>query len=158
MYLPWKIVQSERREGKRMNHDPYFVRLENPLIDAFLQLGHCLFGVYYWADFWFKGVKTLGTKFLMFKNYQSLENAKKYPSQRVTETELTVLVFTGKKKLWMKIDLRPCALAKSQFWRLVFNGAGTLSTKWYRVSIQTSISSDRYHFVWQPQAYITFKK
>jgi len=32
-------------------NDPYFVRLEKPLIDAFLQLGHCLFGVYYWADF-----------------------------------------------------------------------------------------------------------
>ena len=61
-----------RTEGG--TNDPCFVRLEKPLIDAFLQLGHCLFGVYYWSDFLLKGVKTLRTKFYMFKNYQSLEN------------------------------------------------------------------------------------
>jgi len=37
------------RTGGETN-DRYFVCLEKPLIDAFLQLGQCLFRVYYGAE------------------------------------------------------------------------------------------------------------
>jgi len=61
-------------------NDPYFVRLEKPLIDSFLQLGHCLFGVFLRGRFLIQRCQNIRNEILDVSKLPVPRKCKKYPS------------------------------------------------------------------------------